>query len=469
MIPVTHMKDRRVAVFGLGRSGLVSAHALTAAGAQVIAFDDKRERVETAWNEGLPVMDLRVADLSGLDALVLAPGVPLTHPEPHWIVAKAKAAGVPVVGDMELFARERAAAFPATHVVAITGTNGKSTTTALIGHLLRTLGRPVQVGGNIGRAVLDLDQPGQGDIIVLEVSSFQIDLAPSLAPDVGVHLNLSPDHLDRHGTMDAYAAIKERLVAAAGRAVVGVDDPMSAAIADRLEAAGIPVFRVGASGPLARGIAIEGPRLSEWLDGRARPIADLTGTASLRGAHNAQNAAAALAAVAALGLSAEEAAEGLASFPGLPHRMEEVGRLGDILIINDSKATNAESARRALESFERIHWIVGGVAKTGGISSLADLFGRIERAYLIGESATDFHGVLSGHVPIEVSGDLETALSHAVSHASEAAATGGPPPVILLSPACASFDQFVSFEDRGNRFRSAVRQLEGLAVGHAQW
>jgi UDP-N-acetylmuramoylalanine--D-glutamate ligase len=311
------------------------------------------------------------------------------------------------------------------------------------------------MGGNIGTAILSLEPPRPGRVQVVECSSYQIDLAPSLDPSVGIHLNLSPDHLDRHGTMENYAAIKERLVARAATAVVGVDDEPSAAIAGRVRAA-VPVSVERA---LADGIMREGASVVVMEGGRATERYDLSGIGSLRGAHNAQNAAAAIAAARALGLDRAEIERGLRSFPGLAHRMEQVGRIGRVLFVNDSKATNADSTEKALSAFERVHWILGGKAKAGGIEALRPYFPRVARAYLVGEASNAFAATLEGQVPYERCGTLDVA----VARAAEVAGTdGGDDPVVLLSPACASFDQFPNFEVRGNRFRDLVRALPGL-------
>lgn len=454
MTPVTCFAGRRVALFGLGGSGLATAHALVAGGAEVVSWDDGEKGRDKAQAEGLAVADLAAADWSRFDALILSPGVPLTHPAPHWTVEKARAAGVEVIGDVELFCRERAAAAPAAPFVAITGTNGKSTTTALIAHLLREAGRDVQLGGNIGTAILSLALPADHRVHVVECSSFQIDLAPSLAPSVGVLVNITPDHLDRHGTMENYAAIKERLVAASDHAVIGVDDDHCRAIVARRAAAGRPLVRVSVESELPVGIMREGTRLVWACDGFRKPAAELAGIGSLRGVHNAQNAAMAIAAVSALGVDAETVAKGLASFPGLAHRMEAVGRIGRALAVNDSKATNADAAEKALASFPGgLHWIIGGVAKEGGIAPLAPYFDRIERAYLIGKSSDAFAATLEGRVPYERCETLERAVAAAAEAAQRSPAAE---PVVLLSPACASYDQFPNFEVRGTMFRDLV-------------
>ena len=459
MIAVDVFRDKVVALFGLGGSGLATAEALVAGGARVIAWDDAEPARVAAKSRGLEVTSLADVSWRELDALILAPGVPLTHPEPHWTVKMARAAYVPVVGDIELFVRERRAACPAAPFVAITGTNGKSTTTALIDHLLRSAGRDSQMGGNIGRAVLSLEPLAANRTYVVECSSFQIDLAPSLDPTVGILTNLSPDHLDRHGTMAAYAAIKERLVEAAGTAVIGVDDPLSAEIAARVAAEGHPVVRISASTTLADGVFAAGSTIVEARDGATTVVADLAGIGSLRGRHNAQNACAAVAAVRALGLGHAEIAAGLSTFPGLAHRMEQVGRKGRVLFVNDSKATNADSTAQALASFDRIWWIVGGKPKAGGISSLDGFFDRVAKAYLIGVSSDEFAATLDGRVAFERAETIERALELAAADAGSDAAAE---PVVLLSPACASYDQFKNFEVRGDHFRTLVKAIPGI-------
>jgi UDP-N-acetylmuramoylalanine--D-glutamate ligase len=459
MIPVASFSGKRVAVFGLGGSGRVTAAALVAGGAEVAAWDDKAQSAAEAEAAGIPVMDLGKADWKQFAALVLSPGVPLTHPEPHWTVRKAQEAGIEVIGDIELFCRERRRNVPNAPFIAVTGTNGKSTTTALIAHILQQAGRDVQLGGNIGRAILSLDPPRVGRYHVIECSSFQIDLAPSINPSVGVLLNLTPDHLDRHGTMERYAAIKERLVTAAVAPVIAVDDDYTQAIADRLERRSRRVIRVSARRPLADGVYVEGSDLMLAQDGASRPFASLAGIASLRGAHNAQNAAAAVAAVRRLGLEDEAIRLGLKTFAGLPHRMEEVARRGRVLFINDSKATNADAAAKALASFDRIYWIAGGRPKEGGIAILGDYFPKIAKAYLIGEAATDFANTLGARVPHEIAVTLPLAVASA---ARDAANDGAGEPVVLLSPACASYDQFQNFERRGDAFRALVLSLDGI-------
>jgi UDP-N-acetylmuramoylalanine--D-glutamate ligase len=465
MTPATCFADRRVALFGLGGSGLVTARALVAGGADVTCWDDGVAACDKARAAGLAVEDLRTADWSRFTALILTPGVPLTHPVPHWTVGKARQAGIEVIGDIELFCRERARIAPAAPFIAITGTNGKSTTTSLIAHILRSAGRDVQMGGNIGTAILALEPPSDDRVHVIEVSSFQIDLAPSLAPSVGVLLNLTPDHLDRHGTMENYAAVKERLVAKAGLALIGVDDAFSRAIYTRRaeHRAGCAAAVSVAEDVAAPGFFAAAGRL---VARRAPPqsdleLADIAGVPTLRGRHNAQNAAFAAAAAWLAGVEPAVIQRAMATYPGLAHRMEQVGRLGRVLFINDSKATNADAAEKALLSFDDIFWILGGKPKEGGIEPLMPLFGKIAKAYLIGAAADEFARTLEARVAYERCGTLDVAVAKA---AADASAAQRREPVVLLSPACASYDQFANFEQRGDRFRQLVQTLPDVEV-----
>jgi UDP-N-acetylmuramoylalanine--D-glutamate ligase len=462
MTPVTSFAGKKVAVFGLGGSGLASARALQAGGADVIAGDDGADKLAEAASAGIATADLRTISWAGISALVLTPGAPLTHPAPHWTVGLAREAGVEVIGDIELFCRERGRHAPDAPFVAITGTNGKSTTTALIAHLMRVAGYDTQMGGNIGTAILSLEPPRKGRVHVIEMSSYQIDLTPSLDPSVGILLNLSEDHIDRHGTMAHYAEVKERLVAGVqpqGTAIVGVDDGYCRDIADRLERAGKRVVRISVRNPLPDGIYVEHETILRAAGAARSEIARIGGIGSLRGLHNAQNAACAAACALALGLAPDTLQQGLRSFPGLAHRMEQVGRRGDVLFVNDSKGTNADASAHALSSFSDIFWIAGGKAKAGGITSLTGYFPRIRKAYLIGEAAKEFSGTLGEAVPHEISETLDVAVANA---ARDAEAAGIKDAVVLLSPACASFDQYRNFEIRGAKFRELVQALPGV-------
>lgn len=316
----------------------------------------------------------------------------------------------------------------------------------------------MQLGGNIGTAILSLEPPSPARVHVIECSSFQIDLAPTIDPSVAVLLNVTEDHLDRHGTMEAYAAIKARLAAGARTAIVGVDDDWTRAIADRLESEGHRVVRISVLRRLPDGVYAEGETIVRAKGGVPEPVASLAGIGSLRGAHNAQNACAAFAAASAAGLSPAEIQAGMASFPGLAHRMQQVGRRGPVLFVNDSKATNADAAAKALASFDTMFWIAGGKPKTGGIAALEGFFPKIVKAYLIGAATEEFAATLEGKVPFVRAGTIANAVELA---AADAGASGLAEPVVLLSPACASFDQFRNFEERGKAFEAAVKAVVG--------
>ncbi len=461
MIPITTFAGRKVAVFGLARSGIVSAEALLAGGAEVACWDDGEAGRAAAVRAGLPLVDLKTADWSQFAALVLAPGVPLTHPVPHWTVERAKAAKVEIIGDIELFFRERAKVCPECPVVAITGTNGKSTTTALIAHVLKSAGRQVQMGGNIGVGVLALEPPAKDRYFVIEMSSFQIDLTPTLKPTVGVLLNITPDHLDRHGTMETYAAVKGRIFTDATRAVVVIDDNWCVAISAKRRSPGSDVVIVSKTDSVFVDFGYDNRAVYHL--GRSSVFADLSDVDALRGEHSAQNAAAAIGAIELLDeelADDETMARYIRTFPGLAHRMEPLGHVGRATIINDSKGTNADSTEKALASFPgAIYWIAGGVPKEGGIESLAPYFGRVAKAYLVGQCAPDFARTLDGKVSYEMCGTLDVALASA---ARDAALSTADEPVILLSPACASYDQYKSFEHRGDHFRALAEALPGF-------
>lgn len=461
MFPAQVFKGKRVAVFGLARSGLAVLEALRLGGAQVVAWDDSEVARNKAAEQGVPLGDLELLDFAAFDTIITSPGVPFTHPEPHWTVMKANAAGVEVIGDTEVFMREIAGT--GARLVAITGTNGKSTTTALTGHILRSAGVDAETGGNIGKAVFLLSPPGPERIYVLELSSYQIDLTPSLRPDVGVLLNLSPDHLDRHGTMEHYAAVKARLFNRQkphDTAVIGVDDTWGADIAERV-AKTSTVVRISVERRLEDGVFALDGKLQDRREGKSGGAIDLAPMRSLRGVHNWQNACAAYSAARALGLTREQAEAGMKSFPGLAHRMEEVARIGNVIFINDSKATNADAAAKALASFTSIYWIAGGIPKSGGIASLKPYFRRIAKSYLIGQAADEFAHTIGGATPVEMCGTLDRAV---VAAAADAAREGKPEAVILLSPACASFDHYPNFEVRGDAFRKIVSELPGVEM-----
>jgi UDP-N-acetylmuramoylalanine--D-glutamate ligase len=461
MIPVRGFEGRTVAVFGLARTGLAAARALMAGGAEVALWDDKPAARAAAEAEGFHLTDLSKADWRDFAAVMLSPGVPLTHPAPHWTVERAREAGVEIVGDMELFARAVNAApeHKRPKIVAITGTNGKSTTTALIGHICAQAGRDTRIGGNIGVGVLGLEDMHGGAVYVLEMSSYQLDLTSSLKPDVSIILNISPDHLERHGTMENYVAAKRRILLNQGKgdtAVIGVDDSWGARICTEITAANRrTIVPVSASKAMGRGVYALDGLLYDATGERAVEVADLKRARSLPGRHNWQNAAAAYAAARGLGIPAEEAGEHLMSFPGLAHRMETVGVIGRVRFVNDSKATNTDAARQAMSSYPKFYWIAGGQPKTGGIEALSDLFGRIEKAYLIGEGAEAFGETLKGKAQAVQAGSMDAAVAQAFADAQ----ASGQDAIVLLSPAAASFDQFKDFEDRGEAFRRAVQRL----------
>ncbi len=466
MIPVRGYEGRRIGVLGLGRSGLAAARALAAGGAVPVCWDDGEAARAAAEAEGFEVADLtRDRAWEEMDALITSPGIPHLYPAPHPAIVAAQAHGAVIDNDIGLFFRSFATEDwenfdRPPRVVCVTGSNGKSTTTALIDHLLRTAGHDVQMGGNIGRGVLDLQPARDGMIVVLELSSYQIELARGLSPDVAVFLNLSPDHLDRHGGMGGYFAAKRRLFAEGGpeRSIIGVDEIEGRFLAAQLREEaenGDPVIRIS-SGQKLQGagwnVFARKGFLAEWRKGRQVASIDLRTMPALPGAHNHQNACAAYAVCRTLGLAPRAVEAGMASYPGLPHRCQIVGELAGVRYVNDSKATNADAAEQALKAFERIRWIAGGRAKEGGIAPLLPLMHRVEKTYLIGEAADAFAAQLGAH-PHVVSGTLAEAIAaaHADAQAGE---------TVLLAPACASFDQFPSFEARGEAFEALVAALK---------
>lgn len=460
MIAIRGYEGRRIGVLGLGRSGLAAARALEAGGAIPVCWDDGESARAGAEAAGFAVEDLTKArPWEDIPLLIVSPGVPHLYPAPHPAIIAASAAGALVDNDISLFFRAIRMTGAEVKVVAITGSNGKSTTTALIDHILGSTGRPRQMGGNIGRGVLDLDPPADGEVVVLELSSYQIDLARALAPDVAVFLNLSPDHLDRHGGLGGYFAAKRRLfeLGAPDMAVIGIDDLhgryLATAMLDPAED-GAEITRISVNERLkgeARSVFMNKNHITEWAKGKQVSAFDMRMAPALQGRHNHQNACAAWGACRALGIGPKQISAGLQSFPGLPHRMEIIGTANGVTFVNDSKATNADAAEKALSTFGRIRWIAGGQPKEGGITPLTPLFPRIAKSYLIGEAAAAFAETL-GDEPHELCGDLSTALTRAAAEAEEG-------DVILLSPACASFDQFKSFEARGDAFRAQAEQI----------
>lgn len=452
MITAPTYQDKRIGVFGLARSGLATVHSLVASGAKVFAWDDNqaaRERVRGF------AADLYAMDFKDLDALVVAPGVPLTHPEPHTLVQKAQACSLPIISDIEIFQAARAT-LPAHKTVGITGTNGKSTTTALIGHILATAGRSVAIGGNIGTGVLALNPLPSGGVYVFELSSFQLDITASFDSDVAVLLNISPDHLDRHGSMAGYIAAKSRLIEQQGKsgtAVIAVDDQPSRDVAATCRS----VVLVSSQRQVETGVSVRSGILIDDIDGQSAVVGSLKEVQSLQGAHNWQNAAAAYGACRTLGLSSEEIYAGLCSFPGLAHRQEIVPFREGIRVVNDSKATNVDAATRALQTYDRIRWIAGGRAKDDDFAALGKSVGAVSKAYLMGEAAR----AIGRAMPATLSVEYYPAMADAVTAAVADAEQGD---TILLSPACTAFDQFANFERRGEIFKQTISELPGDAA-----
>ena len=455
MIVVDAFAGRRVAVLGLARSGIAAVRSLASGGAEVLAWDDKLA-VREAVASDAELVDLAEIDWQGIAALVLSPGIPHSFPAPHPAVLRARAAGAEIIGDIELLGRAQ----PAARYIGITGTNGKSTTTALIGHVLSAAGQRVEVGGNLGTAALSLAPLGAEGSYVLELSSFQLELVTSLAFDTAVLLNITPDHLDRHGDMDGYIAAKRRIFARQGSsttAIIGVDDAICRDVADALRRGGsAQVVPISVTSRPAGGIWAENGCLIDASEGRPRCVFDLAEAPRLPGAHNWQNACAAYAAARAAGVEPAAAAEAIRSFPGLAHRQELVATVGGVRFINDSKATNADAAEKALACYQAIYWIAGGLPKAGGITSLEPHFERLRRAYLIGTATEEFAETLDGKAPYIRCGDLAAAVAAA---AADARRDGIAEAVVLLSPACASYDQFAHFEARGDAFRELAERL----------
>lgn len=457
MIPVPAFHGSKIAVLGLARSGLAAARSLAQSGAEVIAWDDTPARRAAASDHGIAIVDLNDHDWAGTRGLVLSPGIPIRLPRPHPVVAAAQRRHVPVFGDVEVFARARAA-LPAHRLVGITGTNGKSTTTALIGHILSQAGREVAVGGNIGTAVMGLQPLPAGGIYVFELSSYQIEQTLSLAADVAVLLNITPDHLDRHGDMQGYAAAKAHLFAMqkpSQTAIVALDDGYSRAIAKSVPAR---LIAVSGSKRVKDGVYVKDGALVDARLGKPRTISRQADWPALIGIHNAQNAAAAAAVALALDVDAGAIDRGLRSFAGLAHRLQPVATWRGIRFINDSKATNTDAAATALASFEQpVHWIVGGRAKAKGLGAIRRQLGHVAKAYLVGEAAPLFARLLAPHVPVTDCGSIDQAVKAAAADCGQG---GG---IVLLAPACASFDQYADFEARGDAFKAAVQHCIGEA------
>ena len=438
----TLFANRRYAVIGLGRNGLPAAQALRAMGADVAVWDDQPN---AAHDQGFPLLPHHAA-LDGIDALVLSPGIPHLLPSPHWTAIAARQAGIPILSDAELLFQAVRQSGSKARFVGVTGTNGKSTTTALVAHILQGAGVESAAGGNLGTAALALGRLGDEGVYVLEMSSYMLERLTTLRFDAAALLNLSPDHLDRHGDMDGYTRAKRHIFdrqRPADTAILGIDDPATAAMAQGLQ---------------AHLVTVSGDRPADiWCDAgmlrdAAGPILPMIEAAALPGPHNAQNAAAAAALCRALGLDDTRIAQGIASFPGLPHRQQRVAVIDGVAWINDSKATNADAAAKALACYDRVVWIAGGTAKEGGIESLRPYFPKIAHTLLIGKDAPALARTLAAAgVSHSTPGTLEAAIAAAPGIARRAHAS-----TVLLSPACASWDQFTGFEARGDQFRDLV-------------
>jgi len=458
VISLPFVKDQTYAVLGLGKSGLTAASALEAGGAKVLAWDDGEKARAAAEAAGVTLTPLKdEASLAGATALVMSPGIPHSFPQAHPVAAAAKAKGIPLISDVELLLRAQGGS----RFAGITGTNGKSTTTALLAHILKETGVRMDVGGNLGPAALGLDELGDAGTYVLELSSYQIELIHTAGFYLAVLLNITPDHLDRHGGMDGYIAAKRRLfdlLKKTGIAVVGVDDEPSKAIAKEIAKLGVRVVPVTVGQPIIAGVWVQDGQLHDGRarDGKSTFVADLTKAKALPGKHNWQNAAAAYAAARALWIDPKMAAAAILSYPGLPHRQEKIADIAGVAFVNDSKATNADAASKALACYDAIYWIAGGLAKDGGIETLGPWHKSIRHAFLIGAAAEDFARALDGKVPYTICAELPAALDAAANLAWAEKISGA---TVLLSPACASFDQFANFEARGDAFRALVRNL----------
>jgi len=464
MIRINGYEKKRIAVMGLGVAGLPTARALMASGAVVLAWDDGVDSRNKAAAAGVPIVDLLASDWAGVDTLVLSPGIPHTFPKPHPIAERARKSDVAIVCDVDLLGR----AEPAATYVGVTGTNGKSTTTALIAHILKSAGRKIEVGGNLGPAVLDFAPLGKDGVYVLEMSSYQLERTFSIAFDVAVLLNVSPNHIDRHGDLTGYVAAKTRIFAPTQgvggirkpqTAVIGVDDDETRRIADALATDDRRrVVRITREVPKQGMVGAEGGKLVDRSEGAARTVIDLKDAPDLPGRHNAQNAAAAYAATRALGVAPEAIAAAMKTYRSLPHRLERIATVDGIVYVNDSKATSPEATVWALTSYDRVYWIAGGLSKEVGYDALVPHLGRIAHAFLVGAAAEEIATFLARHkIPYTVAGTLDRAVAaaHAKAKAEHAAK------VVLLSPACASFDQYTSFGARGDAFRAQVKTLGG--------
>lgn len=475
MINLSHLRGKTVAVLGLGKSGLASVKALIQSGAVVWAWDDNENSRHQLDALGLTPVNLVECDWNQPEMLVISPGIPATFPTPHPAAEKARRAGKPIICDVELLCTT------ATNVpmLAITGTNGKSTTTALTAHIIDQAGIKTQVGGNLGYPVLGFDALGANDCYVLELSSYQLDLIDKAAFDASALLNITPDHLDRHGGMTGYIGAKRNIFARQKGpkwAIISIDDEPCAQMATELaREGGHRIVEISVNGPTRHGVYVDDHWLVDDLDGHKNPVLDLRTVSHMPGRHNWQNIAFAYALCRARGIGTNDILSGVMSFPGLAHRQEQIGTIDGVVFVNDSKATNAEATAKALSAYDNIYWILGGKPKEGGIDGLDPWYGRIKKAFLIGSAANEFAATLNGQLPYEQCGTLDVATRRALdcaradAKADKAGRPAGndnnaPAPVILLSPACASFDQFTSFEARGDAFRALFDVLSSQST-----
>jgi len=452
MIIPSSFNEQTVFVLGLGRSGRSVAHSLFKAGAHVLAWDDQEAARHTAKIQGIPLANLASLDWKNVHHLFLSPGIPHHYPAPHPLVLKAQSVGLHPTSDLEILYRSQ----PNARYVGITGTNGKSTTTSLIGHILKESGRLVEVGGNLGIPAMDLNPLEKDGIYVLEVSSYQLETSPNLHFNISILLNITPDHLDRHGGMDGYIRAKKLIYKNArpqDTLVISVDDLHCLKIYESLKSSEkIPLLPISVNKVLSDGIYVKEGILYE----NTHPVLNVKQLERLKGQHNWQNIAAAYGALRSLGLEPESIAKGISSFPGLAHRQEVVARHKNVLFVNDSKATNAEAAEKVLECYQGspLYWILGGRPKEGGITTLTPYFSKIKHAFLFGEAKSSFLPTLQGNLPLTLCDTLEEAVSRASRLAFDNQEQGA---VVLLAPACASWDQFSDFEARGNAFCMAVK------------
>lgn len=459
MITATSFANKSIGVLGLGRSGVSAVRALVAGGADVWAWDDKADMRDEALSVGVALTDLYKSDWSKLDTLVLSPGIPDKHPKPHVLVAYAKKSGCDIICDIDLLARE----IDAARFIGISGTNGKSTTTNLIGHILKEAGRSVEIGGNYGIPALDLPPLDKNGTYVLELSSYQLERVPSIRLDVGILLNISPDHLYRHGGMEGYIAAKKILLERSGEGsivIIGIEDKHCRALCLEMmiDRGGKGIVPISASARAFGGVYVDQGMLIDDLDNQEKMIMDLHVVPTLKGQHNWQNAAAVYAAARAADIGPDEIKAALKTFKGLAHRQELVKEIDGVSFVNDSKATNTDAATKALSCYENIHWILGGQFKEKNLGTLALMLDRVSHAYLIGEAADQLASLLGNSIAYSQCGNLEAAVDEARRNANLVK-----PSTVLLSPACASFDQFQDFEMRGDTFRALVNNFEGAA------